>query len=114
VILVRTKFLVPTFSCPLDIVMKGFSLISLHPKNYTNLIKFTCLSKDLLPCTVLGLDEVAFPPQKFALSNVRITVSSLTLFESRTRGDEQRRKYSKMEKRAKDKLVRSLTENGGG
>jgi len=28
--------------------------------------------------------------------------------ESRTRRDEQRRKYSKMDKRAKDKLVRSL------
>ena len=34
--------------------------------------------------------------------------------ESRTRRDEQRRKYSKMDKRAKDKLVRSPTENGGG
>ena len=34
--------------------------------------------------------------------------------ESRTRRDEQRRKYSKMEKRAKDKLVRSPRENGGG
>ena len=34
--------------------------------------------------------------------------------ESRSRRDEQRRKYSKMDKRAKDKLVRSLTENGGG
>jgi hypothetical protein len=31
-----------------------------------------------------------------------------------TRRDEQRRKYSKMDKRAKDKLVRSPTENGGG
>ena len=30
--------------------------------------------------------------------------------ESRTRKDEQRRKYSKMDKRAKDKLVRSPTE----
>ena len=34
--------------------------------------------------------------------------------ESRTRRYEQRRKYSKMNKRAKDKLVRSRTENGGG
>ena len=34
--------------------------------------------------------------------------------ESRTRRDEQRRKYSKMDKRAKDKLVRSHRENGGG
>ena len=34
--------------------------------------------------------------------------------ESRTRRDEQRRKYSKMDKRVKDKLVRSSTENGGG
>jgi len=34
--------------------------------------------------------------------------------ESRIRRDEQRRKYSKMEKRAKDKLVRSPRENGGG
>ena len=34
--------------------------------------------------------------------------------ELRTRRDEQRRKYSKMDKRAKDKLVRSPTENGGG
>ena len=34
--------------------------------------------------------------------------------ESRTRRDEQRRKYSKMDKRAKDKLVRSPGENGGG
>ena len=34
--------------------------------------------------------------------------------ESRTRRDEQRRKYGKMDKRAKDKLVRSSRENGGG
>ena len=34
--------------------------------------------------------------------------------ELRTRRDEQRRKYSKMDKSAKDKLVRSLKENGGG
>ena len=34
--------------------------------------------------------------------------------ESRTRRNGQRRKYSKMDKRAKDKLVRSPTENGGG
>ena len=34
--------------------------------------------------------------------------------ESKTRRDEQRIKYSKMDKRAKDKLVRSPTENGGG
>jgi len=34
--------------------------------------------------------------------------------KSRTRRDEQGRKYSKMDKRAKDKLVRSLGENGGG
>ena len=34
--------------------------------------------------------------------------------ESRTRRGEQRRKYSKMDKRAKDKLVRSRRENGGG
>jgi len=34
------------------------------------------------------------------------------LDESRTRRDEQRRKYSKMDKRAKDKLVRSPRENG--
>jgi hypothetical protein len=34
--------------------------------------------------------------------------------ESRTRRDEQRRKCSKMDKRAKDKLVRSPKENGGG
>jgi len=34
--------------------------------------------------------------------------------ESRTRRDEQRRKYCKMDKRAKDKLVRSPRENGGG
>ena len=33
--------------------------------------------------------------------------------ESRTRRDEQRRKYSKMDKRAKDKLVRSPGGNGG-
>ena len=33
--------------------------------------------------------------------------------ESRTRRDEQRRKYSKMDKRVKDKLVRSPRENGG-
>ena len=36
------------------------------------------------------------------------------LDELRTRRDEQRRKYSKMDKRAKDKLVRSPRENGGG
>jgi len=36
------------------------------------------------------------------------------LDESITRIDEQRRKYSKMDKMAKDKLVRSLRENGGG
>jgi len=34
--------------------------------------------------------------------------------ESRTRRDEQRRKYCKLDKRAKDKLVRSPRENGGG
>ena len=34
--------------------------------------------------------------------------------ESRATRDEQRRKYSKMDKRAKDKLVRSPIENGGG
>ena len=34
--------------------------------------------------------------------------------ESRTGRDEQRRKYSKMDKRVKDKLVRSPRENGGG
>ena len=34
--------------------------------------------------------------------------------ESRTRRDEQRRKYSKRDKMAKDKLVRSRRENGGG
>ena len=33
--------------------------------------------------------------------------------ESRTRKDEQRRKYSKMDKGVKDKLVRSPRENGG-
>ena len=31
--------------------------------------------------------------------------------DSRTRRDEQRKKYSKMDKRAKDKLVRSPREN---
>ena len=34
--------------------------------------------------------------------------------EPRTRRDEQRRKYSKTDKRANDKLVRSPRENGGG
>ena len=34
--------------------------------------------------------------------------------ESRTRSDEQRIKYSKMNKRAQDKLVRSPRENGEG
>jgi len=34
--------------------------------------------------------------------------------ESRTRRDEKRRKFSKMDKRAKDKLVRSRRVNGGG
>ena len=34
--------------------------------------------------------------------------------ELRNRKDEQKRKYSKMVKRAKDKLVRSPRENGGG
>ena len=34
--------------------------------------------------------------------------------ESLTRRDEQMRKYSKMDKRAKDKLVRSPRENAGG
>jgi predicted transposase YbfD/YdcC len=34
--------------------------------------------------------------------------------ESRTRRDKQRRRYSKMDKMAKDKLVRSPRENGGG
>ena len=33
--------------------------------------------------------------------------------ESRIRRDEQRRKYSKMDKRAKDKMVRLPRENGG-
>jgi len=34
--------------------------------------------------------------------------------ESRTGRDEQRRKYSKVDKRAKDKMVRSPGQNGGG
>ena len=34
--------------------------------------------------------------------------------ESRTRRNEQRRKYSKMDKRAKCKLVRSPRDNEGG
>ena len=34
--------------------------------------------------------------------------------ELKTRRDEQNRKYSKMVKRAKDKLDRSPGENGGG
>ena len=34
--------------------------------------------------------------------------------ESRTRRDEQRKKYGKMDKMAKDKQVKSPTENGGG
>ena len=34
--------------------------------------------------------------------------------ESRTRRDQQRRKYSKLDKMAKDKLVRSPRENAGG
>jgi hypothetical protein len=34
--------------------------------------------------------------------------------ELRNRRDEERRKYSKMDKRAKNKLVRSPTENGEG
>ena len=34
--------------------------------------------------------------------------------ESRPRRDEQMRKYTKMDKRTKDKLVRSPGENGGG
>jgi len=34
--------------------------------------------------------------------------------ESRARRDEQRRKYSKIDKRAKGKLVRSPREKGGG
>ena len=34
--------------------------------------------------------------------------------ESRTRRDEQRRKYSNMDKMANVKLVRSPRENGGG
>jgi len=34
--------------------------------------------------------------------------------ESRTRRDEKRRKYSKMDKMAKDKPVRSPRKNGGG
>ena len=34
--------------------------------------------------------------------------------ESRTRRYQQGRKYSKIDKSAKDKLVRSPTENGGG
>ena len=36
------------------------------------------------------------------------------LKESRTRRDQQSRKYNKMGKRAKDKLVRSPRENGEG
>jgi len=35
-------------------------------------------------------------------------------YELRARRDEQRRKYSTMNKMAKDKLVRSPGENGGG
>ena len=36
------------------------------------------------------------------------------LDESRTRRDEERRKYSKMDKSAKNELVRSSRENGVG
>jgi len=36
------------------------------------------------------------------------------LDELKTRRDKQKRKYNKMDKRAKDKLVRSPRENGGG
>jgi len=36
------------------------------------------------------------------------------LDESRTRRDEQRRKYSKIDNRAKDKLVKAPGETGGG
>jgi hypothetical protein len=36
------------------------------------------------------------------------------LDESRTRRDEQRRKYSKLDKGANDKFARSPGENGGG
>ena len=36
------------------------------------------------------------------------------MYSQKTRRDEQRRKYSKMDKRAIDKLVRSSRENGGG
>ena len=35
-------------------------------------------------------------------------------WKERVERDEERRKYSKMDKRAKDKLVRSARENGGG
>jgi predicted transposase YbfD/YdcC len=34
--------------------------------------------------------------------------------ESRTRRDEKMRKYSKMDKRANDELVRSPRQSGGG
>jgi len=36
------------------------------------------------------------------------------MHSQKTRRDEQRKKYSNMDKRANDKLVRSHTENGGG
>jgi hypothetical protein len=57
--------------------MKGFRVISLHPKYYTKLKKFACLSKTYCHAQFWGLGEVAFPPQKSALSNVLITDSSL-------------------------------------
>ena len=56
---------------------------------------------------------MAFPPQKFALSNVRITVSSLRC-PNRELEMSKGEKYSRMDKRATDKLLRSPRENGGG
>jgi len=61
----------------------------------------------------LGVWVVAFPPQKFALSNVRITVSSLRC-PNRELEMSKGEKYSRMDKRATDKLLRSPRENGGG
>ena len=57
---------------------------------------------------------MAFPPKKFALSNVRITVSSLRCSNRELEDMSKVEDIVKLIKGQKDKLVRSPRESGGG
>jgi len=53
-------------------------------------------------------------PKKIFTQELEWTRRSSKRWKQEAERDEQRRKYSKMDKRAQDKLVRSRRENGDG